>query len=483
MNRFESPVALCRFGLHRCDITPPPDIHHHMWGAATHDRAEGVHRPLTSTAMVFRPRSSEMDDFQVLVAIDHCVLLAPEMDALTGRLCSDHDIPQERIVYNFSHTHGAGLMDPRFTELPGGDLILPYLEAMRTRISKALGVALADTTEAMLTYTTGRCSLATHRDLWDEERKIFVCGFHPDGPSDDTVSLVRVTDAAGTPTAAIVNYGCHPTTLAWQNRLVSPDFPGATREVVEQATGVPCVFLQGASGDIGPKRGFVGDVEVADRNGRQLGYAALEAWESLPPPATSLVYTGPVISGATLGAWEDVPLEAEELATRAHWSRKEITLDIPYRPDLPTHEELTTDLRKWQEAERVALKDGREIEARDAHAEIERVGRWRTRIETLPPGEAYPYRIHLWRAGDGIWIGVEGEPYNLLQRALRERFPGVPIVVSTLSTGGFALYLPERETYGKGIYQESVALLEPGCLERVIEVAGDGIEKLLRPSG
>ena len=117
------------------------------------------------------------------------------------------------------------------------------------------------------------------------------------------------------------------------------------------------------------------------------------------------------------------------------------------------------------------------------HAEGERVGRWRTRIETLPPGEAYPYRIHLWRAGDGIWIGVEGEPYNLLQSALRERFPGVPIVVSALSTGGFALYLPERETYGKGIYQESVALLEPGCLERVIEVAGDGIEKLLRPSG
>ena len=73
----------------------------------------------------------------------------------------------------------------------------------------------------------------------------------------------------------LVNYACHPTTLAWENTLISPDYVGAMREVVEQHTGAPCLFLQGASGDLGPREGFVGDTAVADRNGRQLGFAAL----------------------------------------------------------------------------------------------------------------------------------------------------------------------------------------------------------------
>ena len=81
---------------------------------------------------------------------------------------------------------------------------------------------------------------------------------------DDTVLVARATDEQGRTLATIVNYACHPTTLAWENTLISPDYPGAMREVVEGATRAPCVFLQGASGDVGPREGFVGDVRVAD---------------------------------------------------------------------------------------------------------------------------------------------------------------------------------------------------------------------------
>ena len=37
-----------------------------------------------------------------------------------------------------------------------------------------------------------------------------------------------------------VGYAAHPTSLAWENTLISPDYPGALREVVETATGAPC---------------------------------------------------------------------------------------------------------------------------------------------------------------------------------------------------------------------------------------------------
>ncbi len=45
----------CRAAIARCDITPPVGIYHRMWGAALHDRATGVHRPLEATLLWLEP--------------------------------------------------------------------------------------------------------------------------------------------------------------------------------------------------------------------------------------------------------------------------------------------------------------------------------------------------------------------------------------------------------------------------------------------
>ena len=65
--------------------------------------------------------------------------------------------------------------------------------------------------------------------------------------------MATITDCNRRLLGTIVNYACHPTTLAWQNTLISPDYVGALRQAVEEQTGAPCVFLQGASGDLGPR--------------------------------------------------------------------------------------------------------------------------------------------------------------------------------------------------------------------------------------
>ena len=55
MPHVDTPQSRCRQGVAKCDITPPVGIYHRMWGAATHERAAGVHRPLTATVVVFQP--------------------------------------------------------------------------------------------------------------------------------------------------------------------------------------------------------------------------------------------------------------------------------------------------------------------------------------------------------------------------------------------------------------------------------------------
>jgi hypothetical protein len=279
--------------------------------------------------------------------------------------------------------------------------------------------------------------------------------------------------------ATLVNYACHPTTLAWENTLISPDYPGAMREVVEAVTGAPCVFLQGASGDLGPREGFVGDPAVADRNGRQLGHAALAALEALPPPGTRYCYAGPVVSGATLGTWRHEPLDEAALAPKAHFRWRRWPVELPYRPGLPTAEQNAAELTRWQAEETTARAADDDAKARDARAMVERRTRWQTRLANLPPGPAFPMPVTLGRMGDAVWVAVESEHYQRLQTELRRRFPRTPIILATLANGSRASYLPTADVYDKGIYQETIAVLAPGCLEKLIDAVAGQIETWL----
>src|SRR5918996_6333563 len=55
-------------GVAREDITPPVGIYARNWGAAQHDVAEGIHRPLFVTALTLQ---GQPDDAPcVLIAID-----------------------------------------------------------------------------------------------------------------------------------------------------------------------------------------------------------------------------------------------------------------------------------------------------------------------------------------------------------------------------------------------------------------------------
>jgi len=471
MNYVDTPYSICRIGVARCDVTPPVGIYHRTWGAATHDIASAVHRPLTATALVFQAmdKAQESHGEQIVIAVDHCLLLAGDMEKLLHSVSKQTGVPREHLEVAFSHTHGAGLLDSGRGHLPGGNLIQPYLDMLTNRVADIVQQARRNVQPATLSYVTGHSPLAAHRDFWDETTKQFVCGFNPEGPVDDSVLVVRVTGSTGATLATVVNYACHPTTLAWQNTLISPDYPGALREVVEQATGAPCVFLQGASGDIGPREGYVGDVAVADRNGRQLGYAVLAALESLPPARTRFQYAGPVVSGATLGTWVHTALDEQALTGKMRWRLRRWTVDLNYRDGLPTVAQTQRARDDWHAQEQAALRAGDQDRARDCHALVERQDRWLARFKTLPPGPSFPLPITLWQIGDAVWLNVEAEHYNMLQRDLRSRFPGVPLIVTTIVNGSRAVYLPPADVYGKGIYQESIAVLAPGSLEKLID--------------
>ena len=82
-----------------------------------------------------------------------------------------------------------------------------------------------------------------------------------------------------------------------------------------------------------------------------------------------------------------------------------------------------------------------------------------------------------WRLGEALLVAVGNEPYSVFQAELRRRFAGTPLLVLMTTNGGVG-YLPPRETYGSGRYQEQQSPYAPGCLEQSIEAAGAVLEGL-----
>lgn len=462
-----TPTSRLRVGFARADITPPVGIYHRMWGAARHHQATGVHRPLFADVLVFAPIGGDRKGM-VRAYLDMVGLDKNWHDGLIRALSEATGVSPADVVVTYSHTHSGGVFRADRMALPGGDLIPGHVERVTSALAEAGRKAAASLQPAVVTYGTGRCDLAANRDYWDEASNGHVCGFNPDTTADDTVVVARIADRSGNLIATVVNYACHPTTLAWDNTLLSPDYVGAARETVEQSTGGPCVFAQGACGDLGPRHGFVGDPAIADQNGRQLGYAALAALTSLGPAAADYRYRGPVISGATIGTWEDAPHDAARTEATRRFEGATYTVELPLQ-SRADRSALEAQLDEWEARQREADQRGDRVAARDYGARAERARRWIGRVSALPAGDVYPFPFSVYRLGDAVWITTGAEPYNLLQTELRRRFPDHALLVSPLAGGQAAAYLLPRDRYGKGLYQEEVTSMAPGSLEMLIE--------------
>ncbi|MCY3004818.1 MAG: hypothetical protein NTV29_02450 [Planctomycetota bacterium] len=469
MKVFRTPQSRCRAAICRCDITPPIGIYHRMWGAALHDRATGVHQPLEATLLWLEPAEPALGDPQILLALDHCILDAQELHSIRHSIHSATDVAYTNILVSMSHTHGAGWMSRTRSDLPGGELLAPYLDQLAVQMAELACQAQRKVVAATIVYGTGRCDLAAHRDYFDEQDQRFVCGFNPTGQADDTLMLAQISDASGHKLATVVNYACHPTTLAWDNTLISPDWVGAMRELIERVDGGLCLFLQGASGDLGPREGFVGATSIAERNGRQVGYAALSTLAGLARPGTEFRYCGSVLSGTAIGTWNHEPLSDEALVRQTLWRWEELVVDLPYRHDLPTIEQTTLQREHWLAEESKARTASDELRIRDCRAQVEQCTRQLTRLNNLVPGRSYPLTLRLGIMGDALWIFVPGELYQIFQRTLRERFAGYPVIVATLTNDWQPGYIPPASVYGYEIYQEVIAATSPGCLELLIE--------------
>jgi hypothetical protein len=103
---------------------------------------------------------------------------------------------------------------------------------------------------------------------------------------DRELVVLKFTTGRGEPLALVWNYAIHGTMLGPRNRRLSGDVMGVASRAVEEVLGVPVLFVNGAVGDVSPRRH--GETEQA-HTGRELANAIRAAWASATPvSATSL---------------------------------------------------------------------------------------------------------------------------------------------------------------------------------------------------
>lgn len=429
------PAASAFAGVARRDITPPLGIYARMWGAAKHDVSEGTHMPLSVTALAIKQNKAA--DAIFIISIDLALLgdLGGEEDEnrIMGSVMKAVGRPRGAFLINCTHTHAAPWAASSRSNMPGGEMIKPYLDKVADAISQACREALATAVPATFTYAAGKCSLATNRDLPDPDKSKnrIVCGFNPSIVADDTVMIARVTrDQDHSVLATIVNYACHPTTFAFLNKLISPDFIGSMRTVVEGYTqGAPCLFLQGASGETAPAHQYTGDPAVVEKHGRQLGYAVLSALEGMLAPRHELVYQGVTESGAPLAVWYPEPCNPPNVVVSSAFLTP---LQIK---EMPTPAQVEADIAKTTD-----------------RTMRERLFRKLQIVKTLGGGKTFNSQTWIFRIGQALFIAHPNEAYTCFQIELRKEFPEFAVFVMNAS-GAELGYLCPPAIHDQNVYQ------------------------------
>jgi hypothetical protein len=229
-------------------------------------------------------------------------------------------VPADHIRLSAAHNHAGPSLGPPWFEA-GAEMVAPYLASLPDRLA---GVCLA----AWRALRPARIAAATSHSLvncnrrrpWQPGRPLMTPNL--DGFVDHELIVARIDDEAGQPIAILVNFAAHPTILAYDNRLISSDYPGTLRRVVESLSGATCLFLQGAAGNQVTLRDHTNQVEDARWVGRQLGLEAARVAEAIHtrPGARQIVKY--VESSWTMGVTGYVPdPQADEAALSAVRSR------------------------------------------------------------------------------------------------------------------------------------------------------------------
>lgn len=247
-------------GAAKVDITPP--IGYPMWGYSSRKDhpSKGVRDPLHARALVLASGETKI----ALVGLD--LGRAPTRDSMARIRDKLKPDGFTELLLVASHTHHGPVIELESWPKTGK----PYVRELEEKLVEV--IRKADAAKKPARYGVASAEVVLNRNRQSRRK---------DAPVDPEVLVLGVEDQKGRPIAHAVNFAAHPTMLPSGLMEFSADFPGAMTKRVESETGVPCLFLQGAAGDLSanPPVG----VQGPDEFGKRLGEVVLRLIKAVRP--------------------------------------------------------------------------------------------------------------------------------------------------------------------------------------------------------
>jgi len=421
-----------RAGVARANITPSVGID--LTGFAGRGPSVGLGDELYATALV-------LDDGRERAAIVHLDLIG--LDAAWSRgTCELIEkrgrVAAGKVLLCCTHTH----YGPSLRTHDGDPHASPeaaYLAELRFKLAGVVQEARTKLAPVVAQVGRGTSDIGINRRERRPDGRI-ILGRNPSGAIDRELILVRLDRASGEPLCCLLNFATHPVSQTHKGRLISADFPGYAREVVEELTGATCLYLQGACGNINSVIMQPG-LDSPRTLGKRLGAAAVQAYETAAPVELAPLAVASKEAGLpakTYGSVEEAQAAVDGL-----------------------------------QAEYNGAKAGKANKGRLWWAQL-RLDRAKACLESLRTGKPLPpVPAPIWGVALGE-VGIATGPGEIFcEIGMAVKQAGVfPHTLYVSNTNGSVGYVPVPEAYPDGGYEvESASRVGPGAAQVVTDTA------------
>ncbi len=235
----------------------------------------GIHDELFVTTVVFDNGSSRA----ALLTIDHTFINSLIVQQVQTQITHKTGLAAESIFLCCSHTHASPIGYADEYSSPEDRNYITYLV---NQLVGSVVDAISNLQPVTIATATDFAQININRRERQPDGSIII-GNNPDGPVDSSVQVVQIVSQTNKPVATLVNYACHPVVMGPLNRYASADWVGAMRRHVESKLEGLCLFIQGATADVNPRkmRWTVDSWDEVDEQGKTVAQAVLRASSQL----------------------------------------------------------------------------------------------------------------------------------------------------------------------------------------------------------
>lgn len=257
-----------RVGFAKQNITPTKATPMWGYGARHATLSTGVRDPLYAKAIVIDTGATKL----AIVGLD---LGRGPRDDMMHRIRQEikKEAGIEFVLISGSHTHHGPVIE--LIDEPGGghgtyDDAVAYAAELEQKLIRTILTAANNVQDATIGWNAKSIELNRNRHS----------KFDPK-PVDPELGVIRFDSSDGEPLAMVVNFAAHPTTLPAEDLRFSADWPGQMMNAVEAQLATPCVFIQGAAGDLSTRQsdGSRGHKAFGEAVARQV----VDVWQQITP--------------------------------------------------------------------------------------------------------------------------------------------------------------------------------------------------------